>query len=179
MIFLFFAGLITGLMLWSVSYIVLGLLKFYNLNENEGITIFVGVVGFLGFAFGFSALMCLSIGEGLNIGYIIGGVLGIVLSVLYTIYVITCANGQYHIIEYKIKKIEKTIEKLSKENDLKANQKQAIKILEDTKKSLKEQAHDILILDSIKVAREIASTNNNFNVQEELDKLEALQILKG
>jgi ATP:corrinoid adenosyltransferase len=56
-------------------------------------------------------------------------------------------------------------------------QKQAVKLLDETQKKLKEQAYDMLIMDSIKVAKNIELSNKGIDIQRELDELEALQIL--
>jgi hypothetical protein len=85
-------------------------------------------------------------------------------------------NGVYVRINKKIDKIDENILKLNNWN-ITDKQSQAIEILKNTRKKLKEQANDILIMDSIKIAKNIELSNKKFNIQTELDELEALQLL--
>lgn len=171
-----FSGIMVGLTIFVISFYIFYLREYFeveNWESIQGVTIitFSIIVGM----FDFISFLTILI-ENVNKYFLIGSIVGIVISMVYIFYMFFSINGVYVRINKKIDKIDENILKLNNWN-ITDKQSQAIEILKNTRKKLKEQANDILIMDSIKIAKNIELSNKKFNIQTELDELEALQLL--
>lgn len=170
------SGVIVGLTVFVVAFYLFYFGKYFEIDNWEsaiGITVIVFsvIIGIFDFVAFLIVLM-----EEPHESFFLGVIVGIIISTCYVLYMLFSAKGAYIRINKKIDKIDKNISELNTWN-MTDKQSQAVKILRNTKEKLKEQANDILIMDSIKIAKNIELTNKRFNIQTELDELEALQIL--
>ena len=109
--------------------------------------------------------------------FYMGVVIGVILSILCVVYNIWISTyGKYTRIKNRIDKIKENIDTM-RFGRITSKQSQAIKLLSNTQEKLEEQAYNILIMDSIKIAKNIELSNDGIDIQRELDELEALQIL--
>jgi hypothetical protein len=165
-------GLIIGLLVYAISCCIL---------EEKGYYVGKGNLAALIFAIGVLSVIVVFIISIVNkklisISFFVGIIIGVILSIVYICYTLFSSNGKFVRISHKIASIKSNIEFLKK-CDMTDKQKQAVKLLDETQKKLKEQAYDMLIMDSIKVAKNIELSNKGIDIQRELDELEALQIL--
>ena len=185
--FVLIAGVTIGLMVSAVAYFILNSKNYIQINNNNdddddeltnldiinGSIIIIGII---------VLLICLLFINDMNLWQklclFIGLGIGAILSIIFIFVTLFSSYGKYARLLNKIEKIENNID-LLRENrrDLTQSQRQAISLFEDASIKLKEQAHNILIMSSIKVAKNIELSNKNINIQRELDELEALQIL--
>ena len=182
--FILIAGVVIGLVIEAIAHFIFSYQGYIQINNDDddeftnldivnGSIIIVGII---------ILLICLLFINDMNLWqklclFISLGI-GIVLSIIYICIILFSSYGKYARLLNKIEKIERNIN-LLKENkcDLTQSQRQAISLFKDASIKLKEQAHNILIMSSIKVAKNIELSNKNINIQRELDELEALQIL--
>lgn len=171
-ILLVFAGIIGGLFVYVISYYILKSLGYCNNDDEEKMEMDFWINILIGIISGFIVIIALIVE---HVMFTIGLIIGIILSILYIIQKLFSANGRYIRLMKKIEKIENNILKLPRYMTLR--QKQAKNLLEETQDKLREQAYDILIMNSIKIAKNLELRNKHINIQKELDELEALQIL--
>lgn len=168
-------GILAGLGILSIAYIIME-------EQEYKILKIVDIMFSLIFLCDIIIIPLVFIGELMEDGcfapdeFYIGVYIGVIISAIQLIYLLFCTQGKYIRMKHKIKKIESNIEQI-KENNLSPNQHQIIKLLQETKNKLIEQSYNILIMDSIKVAKNIELSNKGIDIQRELDELEALQIL--
>lgn len=181
--FILIAGITIGLMIEAIAYFIFSYNNYIKTNDDydEPIAIDLtnGSIIVLGFILIFIIPLFISeMNLWQKLCFFISLGIGIVLSIIYICIILFSSYGKYARLLNKIEKIENNVD-LLRENrhDLTQSQKQAINLFEDASIKLKEQAHNILIMSSIKVAKNIELSNKNINIQRELDELEALQIL--
>lgn len=181
--FIFIAGIIMGLIIEAVAHFIFSYKGYIQTNNDDDeptvadwISFSIIVIGFIIMLIIMMFISEMNLWQKLCFFISLG--IGIVLSIIYICIILFSSYGKYVRLLNKIEKIENNID-LLRENrhDLTQSQKQAINLFEDASIKLKEQAHNILIMSSIKVAKNIELSNKNINIQRELDELEALQIL--
>lgn len=172
-------GLIIGLLIYAVSYCILenkGYVSIEKTNNEimEGLVVLTFLISIP------SVIVVLIINivdkKIIPMSFVGGIIVGVILSVIYICYTLFSSNGKFVRLSHKVEKIKNNIEFLRRCN-MTDKQRQAVKLLDETQKKLKEQAYDMLIMDSIKVAKNIELSNKGIDIQRELDELEALQIL--
>lgn len=179
--FILIAGITIGLMIEAIAYFIFSYNNYIkdDYDEPTAIDWTNDIIFVLGFILIFIIPLFISeMNLWQKLCFFISLGIGIVLSIIYICIILFSSYGKYVRLLNKIEKIENNID-LLRENrhDLTQSQKQAINLFEDASIKLKEQAHNILIMSSIKVAKNIELSNKNINIQRELDELEALQIL--
>lgn len=172
-------GLIIGLLIYAVSYCILENKGYVSIEKtnDETMDALTGLI----FLIGIPSIIVVFIISIINkkiipILFFVGIIVGVILSIVYICCVLFSSSGKFVRLSHKVEKIKNNIEFLRRCN-MTDKQKQAVKLLDETQKKLKEQAYDMLIMDSIKVAKNIELSNKGIDIQRELDELEALQIL--
>lgn len=183
--FIFIAGMTTGLIIEAVAHFIFSYQGYIQTNDDDNDEMSTaadwinGSIIVLDFIIMLIIMIFISeMNLWQRLCFFISLGIGIVLSIIYIFATLFSSYGKYARLLNKIEKIENNID-LLRENkrDLTQPQRQAISLFEDASIKLKEQAHNILIMSSIKVAKNIELSNKNINIQRELDELEALQIL--
>ena len=170
-------GVMLGLLICIPAYYILKHFKYIEVNKYvnfiiNNIFIALGVIDMFIIII---ALMLLLLGISISVIFTTGIIIGTIISILFICYCLFSAKGRYIHILHKIEKIKTNLSLL--EYDKTDKQEQAVRLLKKTQQKLKEQAYDILIMNSIKVAKNIELSNKYIDIQRELDELEALQIL--
>ena len=179
-IFLFF-GIISGLVVYTIARCFLATHGYVKklLDYNSDLPCICNVIIFCIGGLGIFIAFVNEFSPEINNSpyFYIGTIIGIVLSILCVVYKIWISTyGKYMRVKNQINKIKENIDTM-RFGRITSKQSQAIKLLSNTQEKLEEQAYNILIMDNIKIAKNIELSNDGIDIQRELDELEALQIL--
>ena len=167
---LIIAGIFNGSILWKWVYYTFKKHKIVEETANrEG---FNCLFNFLGCPKIFLSIFSILLSGKINNYFLIGVSIGIFISIFYWIFYINTLEGKNKIIQYKIKKIEKQINNIKKDN-LTTEQKEAVEILNSTISELKKTKIDNKIKKSANSIRRISKIKSE-KINKNLDDLKYL-----
>lgn len=177
---MWFCGLSVGIFITACLYFFYGSKGYYDSNnENNDFAIIIICITVLTAFSVFIGITILIVNPSPYLklaGPSICLMVSFLFPIIFSIYTFKSTKGQYITILNKIQKIKDNLAKTESSNE--ETVKNARKILNNTIRELENQAHLILIDDSIKIAKSINKENKRINIEKEIDTLEALDLLK-